>query len=128
MSTSSQCQCGTQFNAIFACSGASTAGALADQAARKLARDGVGRMLCLAGIGGRVPGMMKSTEAVQTILAIDGCPLNCTKRCLEEAGFLNFKHLQLADIGIGKDETVLNDETITKVAAQGTALMKEVCS
>lgn len=128
MSTNSQCQCGTQINAIFACSGASTAGALADQAARKLARDGAGRMLCLAGIASRVPAIMKSTEAVRTILAIDGCPLSCTKSCLEEAGFSNFKHLQLTDIGISKDEAVLNDESITKVAAQGAALMKEVCS
>ncbi len=85
-------------------------------------------MFCLAGIGGRVSGIMKTTEAAQAILAIDGCPLNCTKKCLEEAGFTEFKHLQLADIGMSKGETDVNDENISKVVAKGTSLLQEVCS
>ena len=44
---------------IFACSGAADVGAVADQAARKMTRDGTGKMFCLAGIGGRVkPGLL----------------------------------------------------------------------
>jgi uncharacterized metal-binding protein len=33
-------------------------GAIADQAGRKLTRVGAGKMFCLAGIGGRVSGIM----------------------------------------------------------------------
>ena len=113
---------------VFDCSGAADVGAVADQAARKLTRNGVGKMFCLAGIGGRVSGIMKTTEAAQAILAIDGCPLNCAKKCLEEAGFKKFKHLQLADIGMTKGETEVNDENISKAANKGTALLQEVCS
>ncbi len=44
--------CSSATKLIFACSGAADVGAIADQAARKLTRDGVGKMFCLAGIGG----------------------------------------------------------------------------
>src|SRR4030042_3189527 len=83
---------------IFACSGAADVGEIADRAARKLTKEGVGKMFCLAGIGGRVSGIMKTTEAASKILAIDGCTLNCAGRCLEEAGFTEFEHLELADL------------------------------
>ena len=46
---------------IFACSGAADVDALSDSAARKLTADGAGKMYCLAGIGGRVPGILKTT-------------------------------------------------------------------
>lgn len=128
MSTNCKCECSAAPKLIFSCSGAADVGAVADQAARKLTRDGVGKMFCLAGIGGRVSGIMKTTEAAQAILAIDGCPLNCTKKCLEEAGFTEFKHLQLADIGMSKGETDVNDENISKVADKSAALLQEVCS
>ena len=128
MSTNCKCECSAAPKLIFSCSGAADVRAVADQAARKLTRDGVGKMFCLAGIGGRVSGIMKTTEAAQAILAIDGCPLNCTKKCLEEAGFTEFKHLQLADIGMNKGETDVNDENISKVADKSAALLQEVCS
>ncbi|NCB27958.1 MAG: zinc-binding protein [Bacteroidia bacterium] len=121
-----KCECSSAPKLIFSCSGAADVGAVADQAARKLTRDGVGVMFCLAGVGGRVSGIMKTTEAAQAILAIDGCPLNCTKKCLEEAGFVDFKHLQLADIGMNKGETAVNEENIAKAAEQGGAMLQEV--
>lgn len=128
MSTNRKCECSAAPKLIFACSGAADVGAVADQAARKLTHDGVGKMFCLAGIGGRVSGIMKTTEAAQTILAIDGCPLNCARMCLEKAGFTEFKHLQLGDIGMTKGETEANDENISKVADKGAALLQRVCS
>ena len=70
---------------IFACSGAADVGAIADKAARRLTADGASKMYCLAGIGGRVPGIIKTTQEAEKILAIDGCPLDCTKLSLEEA-------------------------------------------
>lgn len=128
MSTNCNCDCSTTPKLIFACSGASDVGAVADQAARKLTRDGVGKMFCLAGIGGRVSGIMKTTEAARAILAIDGCPLNCAKKCLEEAGFTDSKHLQLADLGMNKGETDVNDENIAKTVFQSASLLQEVSS
>lgn len=62
---------------------------------------------------------MKTTEAADKLLAIDGCPLNCMKHCLEQAGFTTFEHLQLADLGLEKGKADVSDETITKAAAAG---------
>ncbi|MDZ7820328.1 MAG: putative zinc-binding protein [Candidatus Marinimicrobia bacterium] len=45
-----------------------------------MTRDGNGNMGGLAGIGGRVSGILLSAEAAGAILAIDGCSLNCAKR------------------------------------------------
>ncbi len=112
---------------IFACSGAADVGAVADQAARKMTANGAGKMFCLAGVGGRVNGIMKTTEAAETILAIDGCPLNCAKNSLEKAGFSQFKHLQLADLGLEKGKTAVSVENVATVVAKGAALLGGGC-
>ena len=100
---------------IFACSGAADVGAIADRAARKLTADGAGKMYCLAGIGGRVPGILKTTEEAEKILAIDGCPLDCTKLSLEEAGFTEFEHMKVTDLGLEKGKSPATDENIATV-------------
>ena len=115
MSNEDCCACSSAPKLIFACSGAADVGAISDQAARKMTRDGVGKMFCLAGIGGRISGIMKTTEAAAKILAIDGCPLDCVKRCLEQAEFSDFEHLQLANLGLKKGESPVTDENIAKV-------------
>ncbi|HPC57754.1 MAG TPA: putative zinc-binding protein [Kiritimatiellia bacterium] len=116
MSEKPTCACGGAPKLIFPCSGGSDVGALADLAARQLTRDGSGKMYCLAGIGGRVSGILASTESAAKILAIDGCPLNCTKKTLEFAGFSGFEHLGLADIGFQKSQSPATPENIAKVA------------
>ncbi len=110
-------------NLIFACSGAADVGEITDRAARKMATDGIGKMFCLAGIGGKVTGIMETTEKASDILAIDGCPLNCTKNCLEQAGFENFKYLQLADMGLEKGNSPASDENISTVIKEAADLM-----
>jgi len=123
MSATCGCACSAAPKLIFACSGAADVGAVADQAARKLTREGAGKMFCLAGIGGRVSGIMATTEAAAKVLAIDGCPLNCAKHSLEQAGFKDFEHLQMADLGLEKGKTPVNDESIAKVAAKGAQML-----
>jgi len=109
---------------IFACSGAVDVGEISDRAARKMNKEGAGRMFCMAGIGGRVSPIMKTTESAEKILAIDGCPLNCVKNSLENAGFKQFKHLQLADLGLEKGKSPVSDESITTVAEKATQMLR----
>ncbi len=111
-----ECACNAAPKLIFSCSGGADVGALADQAARKLTRDGCGKMFCLAGIGGRVSGIMKTTEAASRILAIDGCPLDCAKKTLEQAGFANISHMRLSDIGFEKGRSEPSETAISQVA------------
>jgi len=122
---SNQCCGGTRL--IFACSGAADVGAIADHAARKLTEEGVGKMFCLAGVGGRVSGIMKTTEAANKILAIDGCPLDCVKNCLEQAGFVKFEHLQLAEIGLEKGKSPVSDDAVAKAATKGRQMLAGAC-
>lgn len=104
---------------IFACSGAADVGKLSDLAARELTAQGAGKMFCLAGIGGRVSGIMATTEAAQSILVIDGCPLDCAKKTLENAGFTKFEHIRLTDLGMEKGKTPCTAEAIAKVVSVG---------
>lgn len=97
---------------VYACSGCSDAGELADRIARRLAREGAAEMSCLAGIGGRVKPLMNKAAGAPRILAIDGCPLNCTRHTLELAGFKNFDHLELHKLGLRKGSCPVNEERI----------------
>ena len=124
MSDADTCACHAAPKLIFACSGAADVGAIADRAARKLSQDGAGKMFCLAGVGGRVSGIMETTQAASTILAIDGCPLDCAKNCLQQAGFTRFEHVQLADLGLEKGKTPVTDECIAQVADKGKTVLQ----
>jgi uncharacterized metal-binding protein len=100
---------------IFACSGAADVGALSDVAARQLTTEGAGKMYCLAGIGGRVKGIMQTTQNATHILAIDGCSLDCVKLCLEEAGFTEFDQMRVTDLDLEKGKSPATDENIATV-------------
>jgi len=125
MSADLSCACGTAPTLIFACSGSSDVGEIADRAARKLMRDGAGRMYCLAGVGGRVNGILLSTQAADSILAIDGCPLACAKNTLEKAEITRFRHVQLADLGLAKGEPPVSEDRIAKAATAGFAAFRD---
>jgi len=120
---SNDCACSAAPKLIFACSGAADVGAIADQAARQLTRDGVGKMFCLAGVGGRVAGIMQTTAAASKILALDGCPLACVKHCLEQAGFTGFAHLQLSDLGLEKGRSPWSEERVEQVCSAAAQML-----
>lgn len=119
MADNANCSCNTAPKLIFACSGGSDVGKITDDAARLLTKEGKGKMFCLAGIGGRVSGIMASTEAAAKVLAIDGCPLDCAKKTLELAGFRSFEHLRLSDIGLQKGKSELKEENIRLATVAG---------
>lgn len=123
MSTEKDFACSGGPKLIFACSGAADVGAIADHAARKMTEEGIGKMFCAAGLGGRVDAIMKTTESANKILAVDGCPLNCVKNSLELAGFKEFNHLQLADLGLKKGTSPVTQENIETVVNKGRELL-----
>lgn len=108
---------------IFACSGAADVGEISDRAARNMTRDGAGKMFCMAGIGGRIPGILKMTGTAPKILAIDGCELDCVKNCLRQAGFDQFEQFRVTDLGLEKGNTTINNENIGKVVAKGKEML-----
>jgi uncharacterized metal-binding protein len=98
-----KCLCEPNEVIIFSCAGSSNVGQIANQAAIKLAQDGIGRYFCLAGIGGHVSGMIESTKAGKMLIAIDGCPVGCAKKTLEHAGFNTGEYVQVTDLGVEKN-------------------------
>ena len=109
---------------VYACSGCSDAGELADRTARTLAQGKLAEMSCLAGIGGRVKSLMLKAERAEDILVIDGCPLNCARKTLELAGFKNFRHLELHKLGLRKGSCPVALERIA-LAVEAAAKMIE---
>jgi len=108
---------------IFACSGAADVGEIADKAARKMTKEGAGKMFCMAGIGGRISGIMKTIESAEKILAIDGCMLNCVKNTLELAGFKKCSYINLGELGFEKFNTEVTEENITRVTDKVKEMM-----
>lgn len=98
---------------VYACSGCSDAGELADRIARKLTREGLAQMSCLAGIGGRVRSLVAKAEAAERILVIDGCPLVCAKKTLELAGFYDFDHVGLHEAGLRKGSCPVSEQNLS---------------
>ncbi len=80
-------------------------------------------MYCLAGIGGRVEGIMANTKAAARVLVIDGCKEECARKTMELAGFIDFQHLKLADMGFKKGATRVTAARIRQVADKGSELL-----
>ncbi|WP_027182911.1 putative zinc-binding protein [Desulfovibrio inopinatus] len=114
------CSCGTAPKYVVSCSGAADVGEVSDRAARELSRQGKVKMFCLAGIGGRISGMLKSAEAADLLIAIDGCPLGCASKTLEEAGFSGFEQVELHTLGLKKGESPVSQEHINIVIEEAT--------
>jgi len=123
MKTKRQCSCSVAPKLVFPCSGASDVGGLADRAARQMTVKQTGKMFCLAGIGGRVEVIMASTAAAGKVLVIDGCKEECGRKTMELAGFKNFQHLKLAELGFAKGMTRVTAARIREVAAKGAELL-----
>ena len=98
-----KCLCEPDEILVFSCSGSSNVGQIANLAGLKLTQDKIGKMYCLAGIGGHVSGMIESTKAARMIVGIDGCPVAFAKKILEHAGFKADEYVQVTEMGVEKN-------------------------
>lgn len=124
MNSQPKCSCQAAPKLIFPCSGASDVGGLTDRAARQMTLNLAGKMYCLAGIGGRVEGIMANTKAAARVLVVDGCKEECARKTMELAGFSRFIHLQLErDLGFEKGATRVIAARIRQIADRGAELL-----
>jgi len=111
---------------ILSCSGGSNVGQLSNQAAVELTREGVGKMFCLAGIGGQLSGFVQSARDVPEMVTIDGCSVGCAKAILEKARVPLKSYLVLTDLGIEKNKNFdLSSEDIRRVKEAVKAILSE---
>jgi len=127
MAENTKCACGAANVAIFPCAGASNTGQISNKIAIELVRQEVGNMMCTVGIGARAPGLMKSAESSEKIIAIDGCPVNCARKTLELAGFNVDRHIIISELGIKKtkDMDLKEEEVALALEKVGEILQSE---
>ena len=89
---------------VYSCSGCSNVGQLANRLAMKLDREQIAEMSCIAGVGGDVPQLVSKARSAHRIVAIDGCPVHCVKRCLARHGVDPRWHYTLSTFEIKKRE------------------------
>lgn len=124
MNTNPNSSAAEQKTVIYSCSGCSDAGELADRVARQLGKEGVGEMSCLAGIGGRVKPLMLKAQKAGKIVVVDGCPLNCARHTLLGAGFKEFQHIALQDLGHRKGNCPVTNERVNEATAAAAELIR----
>lgn len=89
---------------VYSCSGCSTAAQMANFIAVKLDRRGYAEMSCIAGVGGNVKKLVKLAKSGRKLITIDGCPLACSKACLQNHQLSPDVHFELTSFGITKTQ------------------------
>jgi uncharacterized metal-binding protein len=87
---------------LFACSGCSNAGQLADQLARELDRRGIAEMSCLAGVSAGKSLFLKKLVDREAWV-VDGCPIACSLGVFAQLGEQIDVHIRLHDLGVRKN-------------------------
>ena len=109
------CNCTTKPTLVFACSGAADVGEVADRAARACAKEGLGRMFCLAGVGAGLESFIAGAKNARYVVAIDGCRESCASRCLERAGVTPTVTVQLGALGFAKGASRPDEVSVGRV-------------
>lgn len=89
---------------VYSCSGCSSAAQMSNYLAVQLDRIGIAEMSCIAGVGGNVKKLVATAQSGRKIIAIDGCPLACSKACLDIHSLQPDQHIILTDFGVKKSQ------------------------
>jgi len=101
----SSCSCGAEGKTriIYSCSGiGSNVGQLANAAACRLAHEGYGSGSCLAGVGGGIEKLVSIGRTADERIVIDGCPVGCAKKIMDDKGLAVDRYVLITDLGITK--------------------------
>ena len=89
---------------LYSCSGCSSAAQMANYIAIQLDRKGLAEMSCIVGVGGNVKKLVYQANSGRKLITIDGCPLACSKACLNNHSLNSDKHFDLTAMGVKKRE------------------------
>jgi uncharacterized metal-binding protein len=89
---------------VYSCSGASSAAQMANHIAIKLDRLKIAEMSCIAGVGGDVKSLVRTAKSGRSIIALDGCPLQCAAHILKRHGLKADWHYDLSKMGVKKKQ------------------------
>ena len=89
---------------VYSCSGCSSAAQMANYLAIQMDRSNIAEMSCIAGVGGNVKKLVKTAQSGRKIIVIDGCPLACSKACLNNHNISPDIHFELTHFGVSKKQ------------------------
>jgi len=101
--SSSACDAEVMNRIIYSCSGiGSNVGQLANAAACWLTTEGYGVGSCLAGVGGGIEKLVDTGKSADKRIVIDGCPVACAKKIMDDKGLAIDRYVMITDLGIAK--------------------------
>ncbi|WP_135365680.1 putative zinc-binding protein [Halosimplex halophilum] len=104
---------------VYSCSGCSSAAQMANDLAVRLDRERVAEMSCIAGVGGDVGPLVETATSGRPTLVVDGCPLECARKSLEQHDVTPDSHVNLAKRGVAKEyHTDYDDEQAEELFAE----------
>ncbi len=87
---------------VYSCSGCSNVARIAHDISLNLDSEGIAEMSCVSGVVGDVEPIKAIATSGRSIIAIDGCQLQCTKTCLDLAKVEISHYFVITDLGIEK--------------------------
>jgi len=112
--------CASKQPLILACSGGSNVGQMSNRLAVEMTKAGQGKMFCLAGVGAGLSGFVQSVKDAPELVVIEGCPVGCAKKALENIGVTPTRYVLLTELGMEKNKNLDLDE------AQVSGLMQTI--
>jgi len=97
----------THENVVFTCFGGAsntgiTSGLACLEAVKELGLEKAA-IMCLGGLPTNVKPVLGKTKAAKKVITVDGCPFECSRKIVEQAGFKPTKSIVLTrDIGMKK--------------------------
>lgn len=88
---------------ILYCAGNANVGQMTQAVAFELARQGVGRMMCLAGVGARLKGFVTSARQSEETVMLDGCEIGCGKKILTDNDVAVTHYFVMTEQGMKKN-------------------------
>jgi len=76
-------------------------------------------IFCLGGLPTQSQSVLDKTNAARRIITVDGCPLNCSRKIVEQAGYTPYKTINLVeDCGLKKGAPFTHTEQDLRAAVQ----------
>ncbi|OHD19853.1 MAG: hypothetical protein A2086_00085 [Spirochaetes bacterium GWD1_27_9] len=101
------CKGGTKL--VYACSGGSNVGQIANEVAKNLTTEGFAKMTCGIALGANLSGFIVSAENADKNIVIDGCTVGCLKKVFENHKISNYDYYVITEMGIEKNKNFVID-------------------
>lgn len=101
--------CKGSTNLVYACSGGSNVGQIANEIAKNFTNMGFAKMTCGIALGANLSGFIVSAKSADKNIVIDGCTVGCLKKVFENHKISNYDYYIITEMGIEKNKSFMMD-------------------